>query len=145
MVSCVVVCALVPGISASAYGAEVAVRLSRPPDGALVRADVPIFGVATCPEFKEWRLEVAKKFGPGGEALEPEWRLLARGTQAIQFDPWSAGQVKWDPNRGAPGNIYTWGTGAPSYPYMPYPRTEERGVYRLKLSVEDAGGAGLVA
>jgi len=89
------------------------VRVSFPPDGALVRADVPVFGVATCPQFKEWRLEVAKKFGPEGEALEPEWRLLARGTQAIRFDPWSAGQVKWDPNRGAPGNLFTWARGRP--------------------------------
>jgi len=114
-------------------------RISYPSTGSMVRADVPVFGVAHCRDFKEWRLEVALKRDVNGELIAPIWRLLAHGVEPIADDPYAAGEVKWDANVGPRGNIYTWSTGAPSYDARSaYPVEEARGVYRLRLTVEGA-------
>lgn len=119
---------------------DVKVRISFPSNNALVRADVPIFGIADCPDFRSWRLECTLKYDERGQKIEPDWRLFAESDTPVREDPWTAGKVHWDYGHGARGNLFTWPTGAPSYPYTTYETTEQRGICRLRLSVFDAHG-----
>ncbi|HRT93812.1 MAG TPA: Ig-like domain-containing protein [Planctomycetota bacterium] len=55
------------------------------------------------------------------------------------MDPFTTGKVKWDPNRGASGNLGDWDTGLTSYVYGRQ-RENLNGVYTLRLVVEDQMG-----
>ena len=70
-----------------------------PWNNSLVRANVPVFGVASAPNFKLYRVEF-------GEGRKPsKWRVVKVSTRPQPHDPWAAGKVKWDPNKGAHGNL----------------------------------------
>ena len=88
----------------AAYGAEqppaepggpVAKKISLLWDQSLVRADVPVFGVAYGPDFKRCVLE----FGEGSNPTE--WHPVAAATYPRCTDPYAAGNVEWDPDSGA--------------------------------------------
>lgn len=108
-------------------------RISMPWNNALVRANVPVFGVANAPKFKLYRLE----FGRG---RKPEkWHVIKVSTRPARQDPWAAGKVKWDPNKGANGNLATWDTGLTSYQYGVQEKNLN-GLYTLRLVVENKTG-----
>ncbi|MFO7899949.1 MAG: Ig-like domain-containing protein [Planctomycetota bacterium] len=127
---------LIVALAGIALGAadEPTAKISFPWDGALVRSNVPIFGVADSPKFRLFRLEF-------GEGRDPDkWHMLHVSTTPEPFDPWAAGKVEWDPDIGAYGNLYTWDTGLTSY--WQWLQTKNlNGVYTLRLVVEDESGA----
>jgi hypothetical protein len=56
-------------------------------------------------------------------------------------DPWAAGKVRWDPDRGARGNLATWDTGLTSYRYGYEPAKRNLiGVFTLRLVLENQKG-----
>lgn len=103
--------------------------LSLPWDDSLVRADVPVFGVADAPDFLRFRVEY-------GEGADPkEWHAISVSARPQPKDPWTAGQVKWNPDSGGKGNLAVWHTGVSSYNY-PGRKENLNGVYTLRLVVE---------
>jgi len=108
-------------------------RISMPWNNSLIRANVPVFGVANAPNFRQYRVE----FGKGRKPKK--WRLIKSSTRPKRYDPWAAGKVKWNPDKGADGNLATWDTGLTSYRYG---RQEKNlnGVYTLRVVVEDKSG-----
>ena len=132
MCLCLFFCAGHAAEPGSASAGAVA-KISLPWADSLVRADVPVFGVADAPDLKQWRLE----FGEGTRPVK--WELINAATTPQCVDPWAAGKVKWDPNAGARGNLGVWHTGLSSYHYPG--RTENlNGVFTLRLTVEDRSG-----
>ncbi|MBM4044409.1 MAG: hypothetical protein FJ279_04785 [Planctomycetes bacterium] len=110
------------------------VEISFPTDESLVRGAVPLFGRAFGPEFRSYRVEY-------GEGREPaRWHLLKHSTTMIVEDPFRAGKVKWDPNRGAEGNLATWQTGLKEYRYLLGSDLDLKGSYTLRLVVDGRDG-----
>ena len=91
---------------------EIKARISLPYEDSLVRANVPVFGVAWAAEFESYRLEF-------GEGREPKkWILINESKQPEPEDPWSKGKVVWNRDWGAiKGNLGRWEVGLDEYPY----------------------------
>ncbi len=121
-----------PAVAADGEDGPIA-RISMPYNNSLVRANVPVFGVADAKDFKLYRLE----FGEGPDPKE--WHVITVSPPPRPSDPWAAGKVKWDPSRGTQGNLGDCHTGLTSYRY--FDRYENlNGVYALRLVVEDKAG-----
>lgn len=105
--------------------------MSTPSDGMLVRANVFVFGTAYVPGepngLQEWHLE----YGPGRDPKE--WIRIKESTTPIDYDPWAAGKVVFNPDWGANGNLSNWTTGLASYQYAREWRTNLNGIYTLRL------------
>ena len=113
---------------------RVAVRISFPSEAARVRGNVPVYGVAACPDFRRYRVE----FGAG---REPEhWHLLRISGEPALTDPYTSRTVRWHPRTGGKGNLATWQTGLDEYPYGEKYERNLHGVYTLRLVVEDTRG-----
>ncbi|MBM4087440.1 MAG: hypothetical protein FJ272_21820, partial [Planctomycetes bacterium] len=125
-----VVLAHVRGLNA----ADLKCQISYPPENAIVRGDVPIFGLADAPRFKHYRVE----YGPGTKP--DKWTLVTLSRTPQPEDPYTAGKVRWDPNKGAKGNLVTWPTGMTEYLYGAKYDVNLNGVYTVRLVVEDEGG-----
>lgn len=110
-----------------------AARISVPPAGAMVRGQVPVFGVACGEGFRSYRVEYGV-----GRAPE-QWELIATSSLAEEKDESSA--LYDDPSGDLTihGNLATWDTGLKSYVYLPtYPADHPidlNGVYTLRLVV----------
>lgn len=101
----------------------------------MVRGLVPVFGRAWCEGFRRFRVE----FGEGRRPTQ--WRVLRVAETPVRADPWAAGKVRWDPDRGATGNLANWDTGLTSYRYGYAPSKRNLiGVYSLRVVVEDRQG-----
>lgn len=114
--------------------AEFRARVSFPYHEALIRANVPIYGIAWCPDFDHYRLE----FGEGESPTE--WILIQDSNQPEPNDPWSEGRVVWNPDWGGEGNLGNWETGLDEYPYGQAWKHNLRGLYTLRLTVFDKAG-----
>ncbi|KPJ57987.1 MAG: hypothetical protein AMS16_00125 [Planctomycetes bacterium DG_58] len=99
-------------------------KITLPWNNSMVRAIVPVFGFAGGKNFKAYR---------------QTWIPISSGTKPYNQDPWSAGKVKWDPNRGASGTLGNWRTGLSSYRYGDW-RENLLGEYSLRLVVEGKDG-----
>ncbi|MBM4045804.1 MAG: hypothetical protein FJ279_11870, partial [Planctomycetes bacterium] len=99
-----------------------------------MRANVPVFGVADAPEFKNYRLE----FGQGKDP--DQWTTIKVSSVPQREDPWAAGKVKRNPNWGAQGNLGTWETGLTGYAYAQKWKHDLLGVHTIRLVVEDRKG-----
>ena len=110
-------------------------RMSFPFDRALVRANVPVFGVAWAKEFDSYRLEF-------GEGREPkEWVLIHQSRQPRASDPFAEDRVVWSKDWGFPkGNLGTWETGLDEYAYGQKFKHNLRGEHTLRLTVRDQQG-----
>ncbi len=111
---------------------EAKAQISFPFDEALVRANVPVFGVAWAKEFKSYRLEF-------GEGRDPEeWTLILFSTQPRPSDLFAQGKLVWSKDWGFPkGNLGTWQTGLDEYDYGQKFKHNLRGEYTLRLTVRD--------
>ncbi len=108
--------------------------ISLPYPNSLVRANVPVFGVAYAKKFKSYRLE----FGKG---LEPEkWTIINSSTKPEPVDPWVARKVKWNPDWGAFGNLGTLETGLSGFPHRHDWKHSLVGIHTIRLIVEDTLG-----
>jgi RHS repeat-associated protein len=113
-------------------------KLVVPYENALVRADVPVFGLAFGKNFREYRLEY-------GEGTDPaEWIELTRSTtpqsEAVTL-------AAFDDSMGITihGNLGTWDTGLTNYAYPPtHPKghpIDLNGPYTLRLTVTGEDGS----
>jgi len=111
--------------------------ITYPPDDALVRGDVPIFGFASGKGFKEYRL----KFGGGVNPTN--FVLITNGESPQEFDNLNRELLRIGTNRdrgGVEGNLGTWEAGLS-------PRLTSRkwkhnlnGVYTVRLEVVHSNG-----
>ncbi|RLA85123.1 MAG: hypothetical protein DRG31_03780, partial [Deltaproteobacteria bacterium] len=111
------------------------ISISFPRDGDMVRGLVPVFGTARCEGFLRFRVEF-------GEGRQPkQWHVMRVSEKPEREDPWAAGKVRWDPDRGAKGNLADWDTGLTSYHYGYAPTQRNlNGVFTVRVVVEDERG-----
>ncbi len=123
---------------AQAAGRGLVARISLPYEDALVRGDVPIFGVACGSQFKSYRVEI-------GEGREPaQWTTLVASTTPQETDPSPASLVP-SGDESMRGNLATWDTGLKEYVYLPSHPADHpvdlKGVYTVRLVVEGTDGS----
>jgi len=112
--------------------------LSVPRENMLVRAVIPVFGMvksgSPSDPLKIWYVE----YGPG---RNPDKWIRIKESQTDQpIDPWVTGQVKWDVNKGANGNLANWNVGLQGYRYAQW-RNNLNGIYTLRLVAESMSGS----
>lgn len=122
-------------VLAQAHG--LVARLSVPFQNALVRANVPVFGLAYGKDFKEYRVEYGEGSSPS------QWHLIAHSSQAKNRDD----SVKELTNTGdgtIHGNLATWDTGLSNYTYGDEFTADHpinlNGVYTVRLVVANQKG-----
>ena len=120
--------------------AALVAKISVPPHDALVRADVPIFGLAYGERFFSYRVMV----GPG--ASPSSWTVIAQSQKARATDPSPDVLRLTAADRGAfSGNLATWRTGLSNYAYPPfYPPGDPldlKGSYTIRLLVHGRDGS----
>lgn len=113
-------------------------RISIPYSNALVRGNVPIFGLAYGKDFKEYRVEY-------GEGREPtEWINLASSTTP-QTKNVTLADLDSSSDITIYGNLATWDTGLKNYVYLPsHPKDHPidlNGVYTVRLVVVGKDGS----
>ena len=108
-----------------------------PRDGALVRANVPIFGRAYGDRFKEYRIEYGQGVAPH------EWIILETSTKP-QIHNTTPDKLFLSADLSIEGNLGTWDTGLKNYVYLPtHPRDHPinfKGTYTLRLVVTSLDG-----
>jgi hypothetical protein len=111
---------------------DLVASITVPDEDALVRANVPIFGLAHGENFREYRVEY-------GEGIEPsEWITVTKSATPQTKDESSYEMYKSD-DLTIHGNLATWDTGLDNYVYLPlYPKDHPinlKGIYTLRLVV----------
>jgi hypothetical protein len=106
-------------------------KIAVPYDGALVRANVPIIGLAYGEAFKEYRVEY-------GEGADPRnWTLITMSAEPQINAPTLKDLTNSSPDMTVHGNLATWDTGLKSYVYLPYYPPDHamdlNGKYTLRL------------
>ena len=109
-----------------------------PYDGALVRANVPIFGRAYGENFKEYRVEYGKGIDP------TDWTILET-SKTPQIYNVSPDEVLLSADLSIEGNLGTWDTGLKNYVYLPtHPKDHPinfKGTYTVRLVVVSKDGS----
>jgi hypothetical protein len=109
-----------------------------PPDGALVKAEVPVFGVASGAKFHSYSVE----YGAG--ASPTRWQVLTSSTEP-EVMPRGISDMYSLADVGVHGNLATWDTGLRDYVYLPtYPPDHPidlKGTYTVRLRVIGTDGA----
>ncbi len=100
---------------------------------ALVRGDVPVYGRAYGPAFKEFFLEYGQ--GPAPQ----EWSLIHHSTEP-QETLKGLSSVNFDLVKTVAGNLGMWTTGLTEYDYGDYDVDLPIGTYTLRLRVVDISG-----
>lgn len=113
-------------------------RISVPYTDALVRANIPIFGLAYGKDFKGYRVEY-------GEGKNPnEWTTIVTSS-ILQSKDNSPQALDDSSDQTIHGNLATWDTGLKNYVYGDeYPidhPVDLKGVYTVRLVVQDTAGA----
>ncbi len=118
---------LVPSSSAGIVG-----ELLIPYEGALVRANVPIFGRAYGINFKEYRIEY-------GEGSDPSEWIIVETSDIPQTQNVHPDEFMLSADLSIEGNLATWDTGLKNYVYLPtHPKDHPinlKGTYTLRLVV----------
>jgi PKD repeat protein len=126
--------ALAPSAASSP---ELVAKIVVPANGNLVRADIPVFGLAFGKQFKSYRLE----FGVGNA---PSRWLPITSSSRPQTGPVTLTDLYESADMTIVGNLGNWDTGLKEYVYLPsYPRhhpTDLRGTHTLRLIVEGVDG-----
>jgi RHS repeat-associated protein len=122
-------------VLAQAHG--LVARLSVPYENALVRANVPVFGLAYGKDFKEYRVEY-------GEGSNPrDWKVIAQSSQAKVRDD-SLKERTSSGDGTIHGNLATWDTGLSNYTYGDEFTADHpinlNGVYTVRLVVANRNG-----
>jgi len=108
-------------------------RISIPFKDALLRSDIPIFGVAAGKSFEKYQVEYGKTLVPS------EWKLIEESKKPQERAPnfndisWMQGDIDLK------GNLATWNTGLKNWVHLPWHPPEEEidlnGVYTIRLTV----------
>ncbi|MDR4484686.1 MAG: RHS repeat-associated core domain-containing protein [Nitrospirales bacterium] len=117
---------------------ELLASIEIPYPDSLVRADVPVFGLAYGKNFKSYRVEVGEGFNP------QDWSILNEST-APQMKSVAGYDLDDSLNLTIHGNLATWDTGLKNYVYLPsHPKdhpTDLKGTYTLRLVVTGEDGS----
>ncbi len=113
-------------------------KISVPYDNALVRADIPIFGLAYGTQFEKYRVEV-------GEGINPlEWTLIESSSMPETEDV-TLMDIDDSSDLTIHGNLATWDTGLKNYVYLPsHPKDHPinlKGTYTVRLVVTGKDGS----
>lgn len=109
-----------------------------PSSEALLRSDIPIYGIAGGKDFKKYRVEY-------GEGKNPkEWHLIESSDKS-QTDCPDFKDVSWmQGDLDLKGNLATWNTGLKNWVHLPWHAPEDtidlNGVYTIRLVVEGKDG-----
>jgi len=108
-----------------------------PFDGALVRANVPIFGRAYGKNFKEYRVEY-------GEGSNPTEWIVLNTSQTPQTHNVIPDDLYQSADLSIEGNLSTWDTGLKNYVYLPTHPPDHpvdfKGTYTVRLVVTSSDG-----
>lgn len=108
-----------------------------PGHGALVRANVPIFGLAFGDNFKSYRVE----YGRGDKPTE--WTVIETSTTPQTHND-SPDNLYVSADLSIEGNLATWDTGLKNYVYLPtHPKDHPvnfKGTYTVRLVVSSVDG-----
>ena len=90
-------------------------KITVPVEGALVRADVPVFGVAGGTDFSEYRVEYGKGLHPA------QWVLIDRSQSPRPSTRAGIGQLRsMQGDIDIRGNLATWNTGLRNWIHLPW-------------------------
>jgi RHS repeat-associated protein len=114
-------------------------KIDVPVKGSLLRADIPICGVACGSEFKSYRVE----FGEGSHPSD--WHVIASSTEQQTKDPYGTSESLFmQGDLDLHGNLATWNTGLKEWVHLPWhppeDNTDYSGVYTIRLVVEGNDG-----
>ena len=113
-------------------------RISVPYHDSLVRADVPIFGLAYGKNFIKYRVE----YGKGTVPLD--WILISESSSP-QIKNFSPVDLDDSADTSIQGNLATWDTGLKNYAYLPsHPKDHPinfKGTYTVRLTVIGKDGS----
>ncbi len=108
-----------------------------PGNGALVRANVPIFGRAYGENFHDYRVE----YGQGPDPTD--WTIIETSTTP-QTELVAPNQLYLSADLSIDGNLTTWDTGLKNYVYLPtHPKDHPinfKGTYTIRLVVSSSDG-----
>jgi len=129
----------VPATQPDPTGDQLGARIAVPVSRALLRSDIPIFGVAGGTEFSEYRVEY-------GEGANPtEWHLIdSSTTPQPTCDVGLEEMAQMQGTLDIRGNLATWNVGLRNWEHLPWHPTEDstdlNGVYTIRLVVEGTDG-----
>jgi len=112
-------------------------RISKPYEDSLVRAKIPVFGLAYGKDFKEFKVEYGEGKDPG------KWMLIEKSANPQCKDN-SPQILELSGDGSISGNLATWDTGLKNYVYGDeYPAdhpVDLNGIYTLRLTVVNNAG-----
>jgi|GEM_PF-1189054 len=118
---------------------QLAGKIAVPVNNALLRSDIPIFGVAGGKQFKEYRVEY-------GEGKSPtQWHLLSSSTTPQPKNDVGIAEMKlMQGDIDIRGNLATWNTGLKEWVHLPWhpadDPTDFNGTYTIRLVVTGKDG-----
>jgi hypothetical protein len=116
---------------ANADPARLIAKIILPTEDALVRASVPIFGLAYGKDFKSYRVEYA-------EGSDPKKWITIINSSTPQKEDVNIGEIAVG-NWTIQGNLATWDTGLSNYVYGEHP-VDLNGIYTIRLLVLGKNG-----
>lgn len=129
-----------PGSTRVEVGKEdLKAKITVPVTGALLRSNIPIFGVSRGTNFKEYRVEYGQGKNP------KEWKLISSSTSPQPFTNIGIADVKrMQGDVDIRGNLATWNTGLKEWVHLPWhpadDPTDFRGEYIIRLVVVGKDG-----
>lgn len=113
-------------------------RIAVPLDNALIRSDIPIFGIAGGTDFKQYRVEY-------GEGRNPtKWTLIESSTTPQPTNTAGLDIHLMQGDLDLQGNLANWNTGLKEWEYLPWhpadDPTDLRGEYTVRLVVTGKDG-----
>lgn len=114
-------------------------KIALPVDRALLRSDIPIYGVAGGTNFKEYRVEF-------GEGKNPsKWSLIQTSTTPQPTNKVGLAEIQlMQGDMDLRGNLATWNTGLKEWVHLPWhpadDPTDFRGEYTIRLVVTGTDG-----
>ena len=114
-----------------ATSSNLVARIMIPVENALLRSDIPIYGVAGGTNFADYRVEY-------GEGYNPEqWHLIEASSNSQNMSP-DFGDISWmQGDLDLRGNLATWNTGLKNWEHLPWhpadDPTDFNGVYTIRL------------
>ena len=121
-----------PAAALDVSRSRLAAKITVPVNGALVRADVPVFGVAAGSSFQEYRVEYGSGVNPTG------WRLIAQSSVPQPRTEVGLSEMRlMQGDLDIRGNLATWNTGLKNWVHLPWHPPEDttdlNGIYTLRL------------
>ena len=121
-----------------ATSSSLVARIMVPVENALLRSDIPIYGVAGGTNFADYRVEY-------GEGYKPEqWHLIEASSNAQNVSP-DFGDISWmQGDLDLRGNLATWNTGLKNWEHLPWHPADDptdcNGIYTIRLVAQGRTG-----